>query len=221
MATRSTTSSRAPLQGQSLAAQAYTAIRDLIITLEISPGAPISADDLTRRLGLGRTPVHQALKRLESESLVVVFPRRGTFATEVNITDLALVTDVRLQLEGHAAHCAAKRRTRAEQDELRELLRTLGGAGDAGHDLMALDTEVHRTIYRCAHNKYLEATLEQYYNLQLRIWYLFLDRLPHVSEHVAGHRALLEAVIEGDADRARRIAREHVSGFEAEVRSVL
>ncbi|NEB78318.1 GntR family transcriptional regulator [Streptomyces sp. SID14478] len=221
MATRVTTSPAAPAPAKSLAEQAYEAVRDLIITLEIRPGAPISADDLMSRLGLGRTPVHQALKRLESESLVAVFPRRGTFATDVNITDLALVTEVRLQLEGRAAHSAAQRRTGAELEELRELLRTFDSADVTDHGLMALDTEVHRTIYRCAHNKYLEATLEQYYNLQLRIWYLFLDRLPHVAEHIAGHRTLIEAIIEGAADRAQQIALEHVSGFEAEIRSVL
>lgn len=221
MAAHVHTSSRNHPSDLSLADQAYEAIRDLIITLQIRPGAPISGEDLMRRLNLGRTPVHQALKRLESERLVAVYARRGTFATEVNITDLALLTEVRLQLEGQAAHCAAKRRTRAEQDELRELVREIDRPDAADHELMALDTEVHRAIYRCAHNSYLAYTLEQYYNLVLRIWYLFLDRLPHVSEHIAEDKALLEAIIEGDADLAHRIASEHVSGFEHAIRSVL
>ncbi|MFD9207940.1 GntR family transcriptional regulator [Streptomyces sioyaensis] len=205
----------------SLTDQAYEAIRDLIVTLQIRPGAPISEEQLMRRLGLGRTPIHQAIKRLESERLVAIFPRRGTFATEVNITDLALITEVRLQLEGHAAYSAAKRRTRAEQEELRRLLEEFDEPATTDADLMRLDTEVHRAIYRCTHNSYLEATLGSYYNLATRIWHLFLDRLPDVSEHIEQHRPLLEAIIAGHADQACDLACTHVSQFESTVRSAL
>ncbi|MBX9399544.1 GntR family transcriptional regulator [Streptomyces sp. TRM72054] len=205
----------------SLSSQAYEAVRDLIVTLQIPPGAPISEGELMHQLGLGRTPVHQAIKRLEGERLVSIYPRRGTFAAEVNITDLALISEVRLQLEGHAAYCAAQRRTQAERDELHRLLAQFEHPDVSDEALMRLDTDVHRAIYRCTHNSYLEATLAQYYNLVLRIWYLFLDRLPHVSEHIVEHRPLLEAIIEGDAERARQIVSDHVVSFEREVRSVM
>src|SRR5262249_58695684 len=80
----SATASEAP----SFAEQAYEIIRDRLVMLEIRPGSPINDDQLGRELGLGRTPVREALKHLERERLVVVYPRRGTFATEINITDL-------------------------------------------------------------------------------------------------------------------------------------
>src|SRR5688572_5909610 len=82
----------------SLAERAYRDIRDRLVMLDIRPGAPINDDLLARSLGAGRTPVLEALKRLEYERLVVAFPRRGTFATEVNITDLAHISEVRQQL---------------------------------------------------------------------------------------------------------------------------
>ncbi len=97
-------------------------LRDRIVTLRIAPGAPIDEDLLGRELEMGRTPVREAIKRLALENLVTVFPRRGTFASEINITDLAHISDVRMQLEGHAAYRAAERITDAQRAELDELL---------------------------------------------------------------------------------------------------
>ena len=94
------------------------------------------------------------------------------------------------------------------------------GSGDAD-TLMRLDAEIHRFIYRCSGNAYLQETLERYLNLSLRIWYLVLDRLPHLLDRVHEHRELLRAIRDGDAAVAERIAAEHVATFEAEIRGVL
>ena len=205
-----------------LADRAYAALRDRIVQLRIAPGAPINEDELGRELDMGRTPVREAIKRLALENLVTVFPRRGTFASEINITDLAHISDVRQQLEGHAAYRAAQRLTTAGRAELDELLRRIAAPDQAPRDeLMALDAEIHRFVHRASANPYLEETLGRYFNLSLRIWYLVLDRLPHLTERVREHRPLLEAVRDGDADRARAIAAEHVGTFATEIRSVL
>src|ERR1700759_5558460 len=105
-----------------LADRAYAELRDRLVTLRIAPGAPIDEDLLGGELGIGRTPVREAIKRLALENLVTVYPRRGTFASEVNITDLAYISDVRVQLEGHAAYRAAERLTPAQRSELQDLL---------------------------------------------------------------------------------------------------
>jgi len=81
--------------GELLADRAYAELRDRIVALVIAPGAPINEDALGRELEMGRTPVREAIKRLALENLVTVFPRRGTFASEINITDLAQISDVR------------------------------------------------------------------------------------------------------------------------------
>ena len=205
-----------------LADRAYAALRDRIVQLRIAPGAPINEDELGRELDMGRTPVREAIKRLALENLVTVFPRRGTFASEINITDLAHISDVRQQLEGHAAYRAAQRLTAGRRDELDGLLERIANPAGAPRDeLMALDADIHRFVHRASANPYLEETLGRYFNLSLRIWYLVLDRLPHLTERVREHRPLLEAVRDGDADRARAIAAEHVGTFATEIRSVL
>jgi DNA-binding GntR family transcriptional regulator len=89
------------------------------------------------------------------------------------------------------------------------------------HALVQLDTRVHRFVYRCAGNPYLEETLGRYLNLSLRIWHLVIDRLPHLSARVHEHSDLLAAIRDGDAERARTIAGDHVITFESEIRSVL
>jgi DNA-binding GntR family transcriptional regulator len=209
--------------GGLMADRAYVALRDRIVTLRIPPGAPINEDALGRELEMGRTPVREAIRRLALENLVVVYPRRGTFASEINITDLAHISDVRVQLEGHASYRAAERLTsgqRAELDALLGEMDALRGDGDA-EALMSLDARVHRFIHRCAANPYLQETLGRYFNLSLRIWHLVLDRLPHLPASVLEHEALLRAIRDGDARRAREIAAGHVTTFEREIRTVL
>ena len=206
--------------GGLLADRAYVQLRDQIVTLAIPPGAPINEEAIGRDLAIGRTPLREAIKRLALENLVAVYPRRGTFATAIDITDLAHVSDVRVQLEGHAALRAAQRLTPEQREELERLLDGLERDGDA-EALMRLDAEVHRFIYRCAGNPYLRDTLERFLNLSLRIWHLALGRLPHLPERVHEHVALLHAIRDGEADRARTIAAEHVARFEDEIRGVL
>ena len=206
-----------------LADRAYVELRDRIVRLEIAPGAPIDEDLLGQQLEMGRTPVREAIKRLAHENLVSVFPRRGTFASEINITDLNHISDIRLVLEGHAAARAAERITPAQRAELEKLLEDLDGSRD-GEDLeslMALDARVHRFIYRCAGNPYLEETLTRYLNLSLRIWRLAIDRLPHLFSRVHENDEVLRAIAAGDGERARSILTDRIATFEREIRMSL
>lgn len=211
----------ASTQQLSQADRAYLTLREEILKLRLAPGAPVHEEALTRELEIGRTPFREAVKRLAAESLVAIYPRRGTFVTEVNITDHALIADVRRRLEGHAARRAAERATDRERAELGELCELIeAGSGQSG-SVMDLDAQIHRTLYRCSHNGYLEDTLGQYYNLALRIWCLFFDRLADVDSHVGEHAELLKAVISADADRADRLAVGHVDHFEHAIRQVI
>ncbi|CAL9371322.1 GntR family transcriptional regulator [Streptomyces sp. enrichment culture] len=207
----------------SLAERAYRAVRDRLVMLEIRPGAPIHEEQLAQSLGVGRTPVREALKRLQYERLITTYPRRGTFATEVNITDLAHISEVRLELEPLAAARAARRATAADRAALTALRQELTGTAPGRQDaeLMHLDLTVHRAIYAAAHNPYLEDTLVRHDNLATRIWCLFLDRLPGMAGHVEEHGPLIEAVVAGEPERAARLAREHVEGFERAIRAAL
>lgn len=207
--------------GQSLAEHAYAELRDRIVSLTLAPGAPLIEDALIAELRVGRTPIREALKRLALEDLVTIYPRRGTFVSEIEITDLAQIADVRRQLEGHAAYRAAQNATAAERDEADVLIDELGAPQVAAEALMGLDARIHRFVYRCSGNPYLASTLDRYLNLSMRIWHRVLDRLPDLEGSVFEHRELLAAVRDGDAERARELACAHVERFEREIRTVL
>ena len=202
----------------SLADKAYHEIRGLIVSLELAPGALIDERELIGRLAIGRTPVREALRRLAHERLVEVYPRRGMFVTGVDVRELARLSEVRELLEPEAARLAAERATDADRDQLAALLAEL----EAGRsELMDLDERIHRAVYRAAHNDLLEATLEQYYVLALRIWSIALDRAHELEEAVEAHRTLLEAIQAGDAERAADTMRAHVQDFEQAMHRVL
>ena len=213
---------RSGFETSSLADRAYHAIRGMIVSLDLRPGAVIDERALMDRLGIGRTPTREALRRLAQEGLVEVYPRRGMFVTSVEIRDLASLAEVRSVLESHVARLAAERATDEDREALETLLEELGHRTDLdARELMALDERIHQQVYSSAHNPFLESTLEEYYVLALRIWYLALDQTRDLEQAVLGHRELLEAIHDGDADRAEATMRRHVLEFEESMRRVL
>ena len=200
---------------------AYQRILDRVVSLEMPPGSVVNEARLREELGIGRTPIREALQRLARENLVRSIPHRGTFVTEVNITDLARITEVRVVLEAHAARLAAEKLSSADREAIDGLLALLRGEVTDQRELMRLDRLIHRTVYRAARNPFLEATLERYFNLSLRLWYLVLDREVRLREAVDEHVELLRAILAGDGELAETIMRRHVIGFEREIRKVL
>jgi DNA-binding GntR family transcriptional regulator len=208
----------------SLADRAYAALQDKLIMLDIPPMAPIDDVAVAESLGVGRTPVREALKRLEVDRLVISYPRRGTFATAVDITDLAYISEIRVQLEPLAARRAAENsneKIRAELADLADKLQHNDIRSLGRNELMHWDLRVHRAIYRAAGNPHLEDTLVRYNNLATRIFCLFLDRITHFDRHIGEHIGLLRAIAKGESTEAERIARDHVTGFEAAIRAIV
>jgi DNA-binding GntR family transcriptional regulator len=204
-----------------LSDRAYAALRDRLITLAIPPGAAVDEDALSRELGMGRTPVREAIRRLALEGLIVVYPRRGTFASGVNITSLSDITDVRAQLEPHAAERAARLADASDREEAAGLLAQLDEGPRSQRSLIELDARIHRFVHRCSRNPYLARDLDRYLNMSVRIWHMTFDRLPPMQDPVGEHRALLQAIETGDAATARTVALEHVLAFERQMRAVL
>lgn len=208
---------------RSLSDQAYYRIRELIVTLELPPGSLVSERELMERLALGRTPVREALRALARERLVEVFPRRGMFVSSVDVRDLAGLSEVRLTLEPRAARLAAERASDGDRARIAELLSELEQVRDAPDEraLIDLDQRIHRHIYECAHNTFLAATLNEYYVLTLRIWFLALDRVARLEDAVREHRELLLAIRAGEGRGAEDAMRRHIAGFEDAIRRVL
>ncbi len=212
-----------PAEEPLLSEQAYRAIRDLVVTLDLPPGSVVSEADLMARLGMGRTPVREALRALARERLLEVYPRRGIFVAGVDARDLASLSEARALLEPAAARLAATRLTDVDRAELDGLLRELDviERKPRERELIALDRRLHAFVYRCARNPFLESALDEYYTHALRIWFLALDRLEHLGDAVLEHRAILEAIRDGDEQRAADTMAAHIDGFENDIRQAL
>ena len=208
-------------QASSQSELAYQRILERIVRLEMPPGSVVNETQLRAELGIGRTPIREALQRLGRENFVRSIPHRGTFVTDVNITDLARITEVRMVLEAHAARLAAEKLSGADRAAMEGVLELVGGPLTDQRELMRLDQVVHRTVYRAARNPFLEATLERYFNLSLRLWYLVLDHGVRLRQAVDEHVELVHAILAGDGDRAETVMRKHVMGFEREISKVL
>ena len=205
--------------GRLIAERAYLALRDRIVTLRLPPGQPLREDELMRELEIGRTPLREAVKRLALERLVAVQPRRGTFVTGVDASDIVHITEVRAELEGFAAALAAERISGPLEARARVLLdETEHLSADGDHDaLMRFDQRIHRFTWDAAGNPHLSETLERYFTLSLRVWYLVLESVPGLGPAVHDQTRLLEALLAHDAKAARELMRDHVAAFHEEI----
>jgi len=199
-----------------VAERAYVELRDRIVTLHLPPGTVLREDALMEEMGIGRTPLREAVKRLALENLVEVQPRRGTFVTEVEAADIQNITEVRAELEAYAAELAANRldpETRSMGETLLREIEALDGGGDQ-ENLMRFDERIHRFTWEAARNPHLTQTLERYFTHSLRIWYLVLDRVPTLGHAVHDQTQLLEAILDRNGPHARTIMHEHVLAFQ-------
>jgi DNA-binding GntR family transcriptional regulator len=195
----------------------------MIITLELEPGSLISESALMSTLKMGRTPIREALRSLANEKLVEVYPRRGMFVSRVDVANLSQLSETRAVLEIKAAELAATRSTPADQEITKALINEIRAIkGDLDMPtLIGLDQRIHHHIYQCTHNEFLASALDNYYAHALRIWFLALDRVEHLADAIIEHRALLEAIASNDPKAASNAMKEHVEGFESEIRKSL
>ena len=202
-----------------VAERAYEELRERIVTLHLAPGTALREDALMSEMGIGRTPLREAVKRLALENLVAVQPRRGTFVTDIEAADIQGITEVRAELEAYAAELAALRLDPETRAAAEELLREVGDLQESGEPelLMRVDEGIHRFIWEAARNPYLSETLERYFTHSLRIWYLVLDRVPTLGHAVHDQTQLIEAVLDRNGDHARKIMHEHVLAFQREI----
>jgi len=205
--------------------KAYHLIKEKIITLELAPSSVIDEHTLMEDLGLGRTPIREALRRLAAENLVNVIPRRGTFVADIRITDLQGIFEVRMVLAGFCARLAAQRIGRDQIAHMGSVLERLERLEELQNGnpkaLMVVDRRFQRLLYQAADNRFLADTLNQLYDLSLRMWYLVLDRLGGVEYAIEQHWGVLDALKAGDEDRAETLIRQHIAQFQQRIKSVL
>jgi len=205
-----------------LSEKAYHLIKEKIITLELPPSAVIDERALMQELGLGRTPIREALQRLAVEGLVNIGPRRGIFVADISITDLQKIFEVRMCLEGFCAQLAAQRITADQIMQMETVLQDLEHvqSGDV-KALMTIDERFHSLMYQAADNEFLAETLSRLYALSLRLWYLVLYRLGDVREAIEQHRGIADALKAGDGERAAELTKQHIAQFQQGIKAVL
>jgi len=216
-----------PEAGSTLAERTYLQLREDIITVKLAPGTPLRETELMRRLDVGRTPVREALLKLQRDGFVDVNGRRGTFVTKIDISDLSAIYEARARIESWATRLAAERLREPERLEAQGFLKELAAFSSPPErePLLALDRRIHRFIYRAAKNSYLYETLDHYHNLSLRILHVATRRFPELmsglDKVLHEQTQMLEAVCRGDGETAERIALHHVLSFEEDVRRVI
>ncbi len=202
----------------SQSAEAYARIKEKIIALELPPASPVDENQLMEKLGLGRTPIREALQRLAHENLVVIFPRRGTLVADLNLSDLQKVFELRLELEPFAARLAVERATPEQIAEMEALFADSDALLHSGdhRQLIQIDHQAHVLLAQAAHNEFLEETLDRLYNHVLRLWHISLHKVSRLREAIEEHRDIIAAVQARDGDRAAQIMRAHIEEFQSE-----
>lgn len=211
------------MQRLSLKEQAYQAIKHKIVSLELEPGTVIDEAALIEELGLGRTPIREALQRLALEKLVDIVPRRGMFVTEIGLTDLQRLFEVRMVLESMAARLAAQRGRPSHWRRMKAVLSRLDDDETRMDNevLIAIDEACHQIMYEAADNEFLVDALSGMYALSLRLWYYSLARIGKMRSTVLEHREILEALESGDAEHAAKLLEQHINSFQNEIQSVM
>ncbi|WP_328916204.1 GntR family transcriptional regulator [Streptomyces sp. NBC_00223] len=203
-----------------LSDSAYTTLCSRLVRCEIMPGERLSEPNLRSSLGVGASPVREAIRRLEFEKLVVIYPRSGTYVTDIALKDSRSVTELRLELEGLAAALACGRGSVAEKEQLTALAEQQFGTDDL-QECITLDSAFHRSMYRMTRNDYLTTAAEIHFNLALRQWY-FCSKVVKTPDWTGvDHRPLAAAIAAGDAAAASEHVREHVQHDSRQVVEIL
>ena len=202
--------------------KAYHLIKDKIITLELAPSTVIDEQALMKELGLGRTPIREALQRLNAEGLVHIVPRRGMFVTDISITDLQKIFEVRTVLAGFSARLAAQRATTDQIAQMEQVLHGLEQVQSGDYKLLIdIDRRFQRLLYQAAGNEILAESLDHLYDLSLRIWYLVLHQLGDVRDAIEEHQQVAEALKARDGARAEALIQQHIVQFQQKIKAVL
>lgn len=190
----------------------FNTLRQAIITGEFAPGERLVEISLSQSLGVSRTPVREAIRKLELEGLVVMVPRKGAYVASITEQSLRDVLEVRIVLELFAVKLACERIHEAGIRELESLHRdfTLAVVSNDQLDIAQKDEQFHDAIFRAGGNKRLISIInnlrEQFYRYRLE----YVRDIPSHKGLVQEHEALIAAIRERNADKAQRLMRQHL-----------
>ena len=195
----------------------YEQLKMQILVGKITPGTRMMEVELADEMGVSRTPVREAIRKLEKEGLVVIEPRRGAYASDISVKDMVDTLTVREDMEGLAASLAAQRITPEEVEELVEITKGYSDAINAGdmEKIIHYDEMFHKRIVALSDNKTLIQLSETVQELALRFRYLYYDDFSRYENMPIEHKNIIDAIKSGDSEAAREVADRHVQKLKA------
>ena len=203
--------------------QAYEGLEEMIVTLHLDPGAVLSEAELSEQLGIGRTPIREALQRLAREGLVLILPRKGILVSEINPGKQLLLLEVRRELERLLARSGAHRATDEERERFTEIADGMERAERENDDLgfMRLDDALNKLIATAAHNEYANRAIGLTHGLSRRFWYVHYREAADLPVAARLHAKLARAIAGGDSAAAATASDELVDYVEAFTRETV
>ncbi len=202
---------------ESLADKSYRLIEELIVNLDLAPGMALTEGDLCDRTGIGRTPVREAIKRLSTEGLIVIRPRKGLFVSEIEASEYVLVLETRKPLEQLLVASAVKRATAEEREALHqcaEEILTQARAADVKGYLRA-DKVFDEVLCAVSRNQFTARAVAPLQTMSRRAWSVFRGA-EKLEDSAVRHHDLAEALANNDAEKAEAAAVEmmdHLTNF--------
>jgi DNA-binding GntR family transcriptional regulator len=207
----------------SLTDEAYAALEERIVTLGMPPGADVSEQALCNDIGLGRTPVREALQRLAREGLVAVLPRKGIRVTETDPSRQLLVLEVRRALEQLLSKTAAMRATDDQRSRLIDIAAGMEQAAESRDDraFMRLDREMNLLVMGAAHNDYAAGAMRLINGQSRRFWFQHYKTAVDLPLCARLHAAQARKIAAGNADAATEALDRLIDYTEAFTRATI
>lgn len=211
------------LHTETLTEKAYRALEEEIVTLRIPPGTVVSEAILSRRLGVGRTPVREALQRLAREGLVVIMPRRGIVVSDIDPLRHLRLLEARREIERFLARSAAKRASHVQRSLFREIAGGMDQAAARADDIafMRLDREFNLLVLDSAGNEFAAAAMSLMNGLSRRFWYVHYKQVADLPLAARLHATIARAIADGDQDAAGRSSDALVDYIQAFARATI
>ena len=199
----------------SLSDRAYAEIKQKILSLEFGPGEFLNEMGIASMLGLGRTPVHQAVHRLKADGLLEVIPRKGILVRPDSLNEVLALLEARLALEPGIAALAADRVTPEQVIGIRALLAQSGRITHQKHrqQFMAIDRAFHGLVAGGAGNPILAEAIRPMHERSTRIWHLQVWQADDLAVTQTEHEAILDAIARGDRSGAARAMQQHLASL--------
>ncbi|MBB5409299.1 DNA-binding GntR family transcriptional regulator [Paraburkholderia sp. HC6.4b] len=211
------------LEEQSLADQAYAQIEERIATLALRPGQIVSENSLSKLLGLGRTPVREALQQLSREGLVVIMPKLGIMVSELDVRKQLRLLEVRREVERLLVGAAARNATPSQKARFALIADLMAAAGKSnnGTEFLSLDRQFNRMLLESGNNEYATSTMKLMQGLSRRFWYAHYERFANLGETARLHAVIASAISTGDIEASRAGLDQLIDNVEAFTRATL